>query len=338
MTMTAIPDTRADDMAAPAFSVVLAASRHAKVAETLRQYRSALDALNKPYEVLCVIEGTAQASIDELKTLQQDWPELETFARRPWGGEDAELATAYGRAKGELILTLPPFIEILPEEISKLFEKIDEGDMVIVNRETQPISGSRQNLLKRIFKLFFGHTVSDVFSRVRLSRRDVLEEVGRFGVRQHFIPVIAANRGYRVVEVPIAKPSPEKPAASHAFRPVGHFSALFDAITLFVVLKFLRRPLRFFGAIGLPIFVVGLILTIGLVLGRLFFDLPLADRPALIFSVLMLVFGVQIIAIGLVGEIVIFANSRHMKQYKVASIIRRDRDSSVVQEVPHSDD
>lgn len=338
MQMTATPDTRAEDMAAPAFSVVLAASRHVNVAEALRQYRAPLDALGKPYEVLCVIEGTAKAMLEELDALKKDWPELETFARRPWGGEDAELATAYGRAKGDLILTLPPFLEILPEEISKLFEKIDDSDMVVVNRDAQPISGSRQNLMKRVFKLFFGHTVSDVFSRTRLSRRDVLEEVGRFGVRQHFIPVIAANRGYRVVEVPIAKPTIEQPASSFAFRPVGHVSALFDAITLFVVLKFLRRPLRFFGAIGLPIFLVGIILTLGFVFGRLFFDLPLADRPALIFSVLMVVFGVQIIAIGLVGEIVIFANSRHMKQYKVASIIKRDPGASLVQEIPHKDE
>lgn len=192
-------------------------------------------------------------------------------------------------------------------------------------------------LLKRVFRSFFGFTVSDVFSRVRLSRRNVLDEVGRFGVRQHFIPVIAANRGYLVVEVPVAKSPTEQTATSFNFRPVGHVSALFDAIALFVVLKFLRRPLRFFGAIGLPTFLAGVILTLALVFGRLFFDQSLADRPALIFGVLLIVFGIQILAIGLVGEIIIFANSRRMKQYKVASIIQREPDSSRVQETPYSD-
>ena len=330
--------TRAEGLTTPAYSVVLAASRHEPVAEALQQYRPVLASLGKPYEVLCVVESTAQPTLEKLEALREDWPELMIFPRRPWGGEDAELATAYRRAKGDLILTLPPFSEISPDDIPTLFDKISDSDMVIVNRDAQPISASRQKFLKRLFQFFFGHTVSDVFSRVRLSRRSVLEEVGGFGVRQHFIPVIAANRGYRVVEVPIAPPKSEQQATSFNFRPVGHASALFDAMTLFVVLKFLRRPLRFFGAIGLPILLLGTILTLGLVFGRLFFDLSLADRPALIFSVLMIVLGVQVIAIGLVGEIVIFANSRHMKQYKVASIIKREPGSSMVQEVPHNDE
>jgi len=88
------------------------------------------------------------------------------------------------------------------------------------------------------------------------------------------------------------------------------------------VLKFLRRPLRFFGSIGLPIFLLGTLATAVLVTQK-FFGEPLADRPALIFAVLMVVLGIQIVAIGLVGEIIIFANSRRMKQYAVRDIIRQ---------------
>jgi hypothetical protein len=317
-------------------SVVLAASQHSRAVDTLRQYRPALDAMGLGYEVLCVVEATAQSAPADLVELARAWPELQIFARRPWSGEDAELGTAYKRAKGDLILTLPPWMEVAPAELPKLFERIGEGDMVIANRDAQPIGGFQQRLLKRAFRLIFGHTVSDVFSRVRLSRRAVLEEVGGFGVRQHFIPAIAAERGYRVVEADVR--TAEGTAGSFAFRPAGRVSALFDAMTLFVVLKFLRRPLRFFGSIGLPILVAGALLTLALIVGRLFFEMSLADRPALIFGVLMVVLGIQIIAIGLVGEIVIFAGSRHMKQYKVGTIIRRGRNSAEVEEVAHVDE
>lgn len=338
MQTNAASDPIAETRDTPEFSVVLAVSRHEKVAEVLRQYRRALDTIGRPYEVLCVIDKKARAAFEEIDALREEWPELTTFSRQPWNGEDAELATAYARTKGALILTLPPFLEISPDDIPTLFEKIDTCDMVIMNRESQPIGTARQMFMKRVFRLFFGHTVSDVFSRVRLSRRDVLEEVGGFGVRQHFIPVIAANRGYSVVEVPISKLPADQPVQAFNFRPVGHVSALLDAVALFVVLKFLRRPLRFFGAIGLPALLVGLVLTFGLVLGRLFFDVPLADRPALIFSVLLIVLGIQIIAIGLIGEIVIFSRSRHMKQYKVASILQRRPGASDVEEIPHIED
>jgi hypothetical protein len=319
-------------------SVVLASGDRASLAANLRRYRPALDALGLAYEVLCVVEASAEATLVELAALAREWPELEIFSRRPWTGEDAEFGTAFKRARGDLILTLPPWLEIAPGEIARLFERIEEGDMVIANRDVQPIGGLQQRLLKRAFRTIFGHTVSDVFSRVRLSRRAVLEEVGGFGVRQHFIPAIAAERGYRVVEVDVDAETEAAAAAPFVFRPAGRVRALFDAMTLFVVLKFLRRPLRFFGSIGLPVLAVGAVLTLALVVGRLFFGLPLADRPALIFAVLMVVLGIQIIAIGLVGEIIIFANSRHMKQYKVGTIIRRDPGSTHVQEIAHVDD
>lgn len=320
-------------------SVVMAANRNSNVCEALQQYRPVLDGLGRSYEVLCVVESAGNAAIAALTEMARDWPELEIFARRPWGGEDAELGTAFRRSKGKLVLTLPPFLEISPDRLPQLFDRIDEADMVIVNRADQPIGGSQQRLLKGVFGLFFGHTVSDVFSRVRLSRRDVLEEVGGFGVRQHFIPVIAADRGYRVVETTVeSNTTPEAASRKFVFRPGGYLSAMFDAMTLYVVLKFLRRPLRFFGAIGMPIFLVGLLLTLGLVIGRLFFDVPLADRPMLIFSVLMIVLGIQIVAIGLVGEIIIFANSRHMKQYNIATIIRRRSEADKVEEVVLHDD
>ena len=339
MKMTAMHASRPPETADVALSVVLAASRQVRVADTLRRYRPDLDALGLGYEVLCVVEPGDEVAMADLAGLARDWPELEIFPRRPWSGEDAALGTAYQRARGELILTLPPWSEIAPGELPKLFAQIDDSDMVVANRDAQPIGGFQQRLLKRAFGLFFGHTVSDVFGRVRLSRRSVLEEVGGFGVRQHFIPVIAADRGYRVAEVPVrAAPRSATAAPAFAFRPVGRTSALFDAMTLFVVLKFLRRPLRFFGSVGLPILVAGALLTLGLIVARLFFGMSLADRPALIFGVLMIVLGIQVIAIGLVGEIVIFAGSRHMKQYKVGTIIRRDAASAEVQEVAHVDE
>ncbi|MFW5869213.1 MAG: glycosyl transferase family 2, partial [Armatimonadota bacterium] len=90
----------------------------------------------------------------------------------------------------------------------------------------------------------------------------------------------------------------------------------------YIGLKFLRRPLRFFGAIGLPLAALGALVTAYLVVERLLFGEPLADRPALVFSVMMVVLGVQIVALGLIGEIVIFSSTRRMRTYEIDTIIR----------------
>ncbi|MEO1749569.1 MAG: glycosyl transferase family 2, partial [Pseudomonadota bacterium] len=187
----------------------------------------------------------------------------------------------------------------------------------------------RNKVLQMTLKALFNRSVSDVFCRTRVAKRSVLEEVSAFGVRQHFLPTIAAELGHTIKEIEV-DPAPETQEGSgkFVFKPIGHIRALFDALSLYVVLKFLRRPLRFFGAVGLPIFLIGAFTTLLYLVMRITGDWALADRPGLIFAVMMVVLGLQIIALGLVGEIIIFANSRRMKQFKVQTVIRGEGDKS----------
>jgi len=94
-----------------------------------------------------------------------------------------------------------------------------------------------------------------------------------------------------------------------------------DAISLYVVLKFTHKPLHFFGALGLPILLLGLIFTGALAVSRVFFGVPLADRPALILGVLLIVLGIQVIALGLIGEIIIFTSGKRIKDYTVEKVL-----------------
>jgi hypothetical protein len=94
-----------------------------------------------------------------------------------------------------------------------------------------------------------------------------------------------------------------------------------DALALYVVLRFLRKPLHFFGAIGVPILATGVVFTGMLAVQRLFLDIPLADRPVLVLSILLIVLGIQVIALGLIGEIIIFASGRRRHDSTVEKVI-----------------
>lgn len=316
----------------PDLSVIVAAGDVPRLAAMLDSYRASLDALPHTYEVICITDSADKDVVARLTTLAEDWGNLIVLAQRPWNGDDAALVTAIRRARGDLVLTLSGWPEVMPEDLGALFEAMTpDVDMVVADRGAAAqggLQGLRRSALGRMLKGLFGQSLSDPFCRVRLARRAVLEEVGDFGVRQHFLPVIAAQRGYLVTEAALRPAEADREDAKYVFKPLGHLRALFDAMALFVVLKFLRRPLRFFGSIGLPIFLIGAIATFALVMFRLFGDMALADRPALIFAVLMVVLGVQIIAIGLVGEIIIFANAKRIKQYAVRSVIRQSPEAA----------
>ena len=308
----------------PVISAISVVDSSAGSAATLSSYREMLDGLGHPYEVLWAIDGRHEDPTSDLHKLQDTWPELTVLYQRPWLDEDAALHAAVKRSEGEILVMLAGWPEVEPNDIEGLIDGLKDHDMVIAARRDQKPSW-RNSILQRTLRSLFGSSVRDVFCRTRVARKTVLEEVSAFGVRQHFLPTIASALGYSVNEVDVDPAQTTHDAdARFIFKPLGHIRAFFDALTLFLVLKFLRRPLRFFGAVGLPIFIMGTAVS-ALYLGmRLFGDWTLADRPGLIFGVLMVVLGLQIIALGLVGEIIIFANSRRMKQYTLREIIRKD--------------
>lgn len=327
----------------PKLTVLVATDQKDGLRNTLDTYREHLDGVGMSYEILAIVNGAYEPQLDDLKAMSPKWPELTVIGQQPWVGEDAALATGLRRSHGELVLLLPGWPQIDPADLPTLFGAIDEHDMVSATRTgTQPDGGwqgLRQGFFARVLKRLFGFSPSDPFCRARLVRRSTLEDVVYFGVRQHFLPVIAAQRGHILAETPV-RPASGTAArdARYVFKPLGHLRALFDALALYVVLNFLRRPLRFFGAIGFPVLIVGAIMTTILVVSRLLGETALADRPALIFAVMMVVLGIQIIAIGLVGEIIIFAGARRLKQYDVAEIITSAPRGHAAQETKTEDD
>ncbi len=295
------------------------------LSELLSDYRPVLDARPEPYELIVVYEQASAGLTQGLTDLKENWPNLKPIAQRPWAGEDAAIKRGIGQAVGDVVLTLPSWHEIEPTSVNVLLDGLDDADMVVGSRNNRARSGIQKfrswathGLLRALFQQSF----NDVFCRARAGRRDVFLKVSELGVRQHFLPLIAASEGYKIKEVEVEVMQNLNEQDIYKFKPQAHVGALVDLLTLFVGLKYLRRPLRFFGSIGVPLILVGTLLTAYLVIERLVFGASLADRPALVFAVLMLVLGIQIVALGLVGEIIIFSSSRRLRSYEIDQVLR----------------
>ena len=287
----------------------------------IREIRAALSGRPAPAEiVLAGGKGTrdrARAAVAEAG----DWTEVVVVETTVAPDEEEALKLALSRATGDLVLTLPGWRVPPAEDLAPLFDEMAAGrDMVAgstVGAEEAARLPWRRRLFHRSVARLFGTEFHDLFCRVRLGRRAVFAEVAALGVRQHFLPVVADWRGFDVAEVTL--PRPETASRFHrSFSVTGHFRAMVDLLMLHVVLKFLHRPLRFFSAIGAPLVVIGVLVTGWLAVARLFQLTALSDRPLLTFGMLSIVLGVQVIAIGLVGEIIVFTSRRRAKTYEVA--------------------
>jgi hypothetical protein len=100
-----------------------------------------------------------------------------------------------------------------------------------------------------------------------------------------------------------------------------YVNRLFDVLTLYFLLRFTKKPLRFFGVVGTGVFVPGLLITLYLFVVRALLGQAIAGRPLLLFGILLMVLGVQIVSIGLIGEMIIFAHSRETRDYSVLEVL-----------------
>ena len=94
-----------------------------------------------------------------------------------------------------------------------------------------------------------------------------------------------------------------------------------DLISVFFLVKFTKKPLRFFGIAGFLTLFFGVLLSGYLFVERIFLHVPLSNRPLLLLDMLLFVLGVQLFAIGLIGEIIIFTHAKELKDYSIEKII-----------------
>ena len=150
-------------------------------------------------------------------------------------------------------------------------------------------------------------------------RRQVLGEISLYGDQHRFIPILADRQGFRVREIDVRQSPKDHFEGVYRVREYTH--RVLDIFTVFFLVRFTKKPLRFFGMAGVTTFGIGLIITLVLVAQRLFFNQPLADRPALLLSSLLVVLGLQLFAIGLLGELIIFTHAKTVKDYQVDRVI-----------------
>jgi len=314
--------------AAPRYSIVIPVGRRVDDFEALiSEYVQALDSAAVSHEIVVVLDGRKRELFEALGCLASADTRLKVIELSKEFGESAALAAGFDAARGDLLLTLPAYYQVEPQEIAKLIAAAaPDDDMLIAVR--WPRAGSPFDKLRRmafhgLFKFTSSMKFRDLGCGVRLFKRAVAEEIPVYGDQHRFLPALAARRGFRVREVEVRQ-SPKDRFRGH-YRLREYLHRFLDVLTVFFLVRFTKKPLRFFGTIGFLAAGFGAIVTAVLVVQRLFFDTALADRPALLLGTLLVVLGVQTFALGLIGELIIFTHASGMKEYTIRRVIQYDR-------------
>jgi len=270
-----------------------------------------------------VFDGVAGSAFAEAEALLASDPGMIRVIRfqQPFG-ESACLAKALEVATGEILVTSPAYLQIEPGDVGLLLDEIEGGaDLVAPIRHPRVdallnrVQSSAFNLImRRVLKA----PMHDLNCCFRAMRRSVLDDVTLYGDVYRFLPAIAHRTGFRVKEVRVRHKA--------EFGGVGLFGVgvyvrrFIDLAGVAFLSRFTLRPLRFFGAIGGTLALVGGVVTLGLIIQRLTMDTALYQRPLFLLGLLLFVLGVQVIGFGLVGEIIIYTQAKNLREYRIDRI------------------
>jgi glycosyltransferase involved in cell wall biosynthesis len=312
--------------------VVIISDRFDDVKRLFQKYESAVSATTENFEFVYVLDGEYPEVKRDLQDLIASGKRIRIVQLAKWYGESTSLVVALKHSSATTIVTLPAYDQIDADEISRFLSVCHESDVTVGYRDRE--SDSTWNRIQgKIFgflvDLLAGDTVRDVGCGVRAYKRSVLENVAIYGDLYRFIPLLAEKEGYRVEEVELRQSAQDR--NTRIYAPGIYARRLLDLLTAFFLVKFTKKPLRFFGLIGIGTAALGAVALTFLVVERLF-GVPLGDRPALLLSVLLLMVGLQLIAVGLIGELIIFTHASDLKEYSIETIVEADDDRSALEQ------
>jgi glycosyltransferase involved in cell wall biosynthesis len=287
------------------------------------EYESALDALGVTYEVIVVLDGPRPELAADVQRLLGSGASIAVIGLTRRFGEATALVAGFQRARGRTILTLPAYHQIRGSEIGKLVRALGVVDLAIGRRWPRVggrFEAMRRNLFHRMLASVTGQRLHDLGCGARAMKRRVLEEITLYGDQHRFLPVLASRNGFKIMEIELQQSPLDRFAGGYQLR--EYVRRALDICTVFFLVRFTKKPLRFFGMVGVSTFLVGAVLVAGLAIDRRVFGHPLADRPALLLSSLLVVLGMQLFALGLLGELVIFTHARDIKDYQIEEVVR----------------
>jgi glycosyltransferase involved in cell wall biosynthesis len=262
------------------------------------------------YEVVFVDDGSSDGSVAEVDKLLAAHPEVKLIELQGNFGKSAALAAAFQVALGRIVFTLDADLQDDPKEIPRFVEKLGEGFDMVSGYKKKRNDPFTKVIPSRVFNFMVrratGITLHDVNCGFKAYRRAVLENVRLYGELHRFVPVLAHWKRFRVGEIVV-----EHHARKHGVTKFGggrFFRGLMDLLTVVFLMKYERRPAHFFGGIGAVTLLLGIGVCSYLVVLKAL-GAQIGHRPLLELGVLLVVVGVQILATGLIAELMVHSRA-----------------------------
>lgn len=273
------------------------------------------------FEILFVDDGSTDDSLSQLQGVKAQDARVRIVQLRTQFGEAAAFNAGLQIARGDVIVYFTGRVNINPMDLPKLLKKLEAGHDLVVGwrypRRDSRLNQVVSNFFNKVSAHFSKVKLHDMNSGVLVARREVFKDISFYGNLINFIPIMAKKQGFRIAEVQVE----QLPGKFEHSRYIKNYIRRFlDIITVIFLTNYSKKPLHFLGFLGAVFTAIGLLISIYLFLYRILGFGGIAGRPMLLLGVLLLVIGIQMISIGLLGEMIIFTHARKIKEYNIKEI------------------
>jgi len=291
--------------------------------------KAVMEHVGESFEMVFVDDGSRDRTYRLLEEIAAVDSRVLVIKLRRNFGQTSALAAGFDHAQGEYILAMDGDLQHDPQEIPAFLAKLEEGyDVVSGWRSRRADSIVLRRIPSRaanwLMARLSGVPIHDFGTTFKAYRREVIHSIPLYGEMHRFIPALASWYGASICEIPISNPGREHGKSHYGLSRT--FRVFFDLLTIRFLLRYMTRPLHFFGGVGvLGMFsgcgISAWLLSVKLLTGHAIMP---QHGPLMVFAGILILAGIQMIGIGLLGELQVrhYHSQTHRAPYAVDRILR----------------
>lgn len=282
------------------------------------------------YEVILVDDGSSDNTVDRIVENMSDRISLIRLNNNY--GQTPAMAAGIAEATGEYIVTMDGDLQNDPSDIPMMLTKLKtEGwDVVAGNRKKRKdgffMRKLPSNVANYIIRSATGVHISDYGCTLKVFRKEIAKNLGLYGELHRFIPILAVMQGGRITETDV-KHHPRIHGQSK-YGMGRTVKVMSDLLLMVFFKKYFKRPIHFFGPLGMLFFFTGSIISFYLLVLKLIGQ-DIWGRPLLILGITLVLAGIQFMTFGIIAELIMrtYYESQQKQTYAIREVIKGNRDT-----------
>jgi glycosyltransferase involved in cell wall biosynthesis len=295
------------------------------VEELYKELKTVISSLKQNFEIIFVDDCSTDTTNQRLLELHTKDPGVKIIKFRKNFGQSAAMKAGFDYAQGRLIITMDADLQNDPHDIPMMIEKIEHENFDVVcgwryNRKDPALKTAVSKLANRFRSILTGETIHDSGCTLRIYKQEAIRDIELYGELHRYIPAMLLWKGYRIGEIKTNHRQRVSGKSKYSWKRLT--KGFLDLLVIAFWQKYSFRPMHIFGGSGLIMGFVGFCITAYLILERLLFGAGLSERPLFLIGILLIIVGVQFLAIGLLADIMlkVYYGQNQRKSYLIEKI------------------